>query len=239
MNLTSDAAESLLKDIVAKATGVSCQFIICPPFPYLSIAKDLIDGHPNIALGAQNCSNKTSGAFTGEVSCEMLKSSGVEYVIIGHSERRAYYNETHELIGEKLMRALENELIPIFCCGENLSERKAGSHFDVVSSQVKESIFDFLSKDQISKIIFAYEPVWAIGTGETASPDQAEEVHQHLRQCLIENIGDDGNQIPILYGGSCKPGNAKDLFQQKNIDGGLIGGASLKADDFVQIGRSF
>ncbi len=191
-----------------------------------------------MGLSAQNCANHESGAYTGEVSAKMVASAGAEYVILGHSERREYYNETGEILREKISLALENGLSPIFCVGENLEQRENGNHFKVVEQEIKEVLYT-LTPTQLEKVIVAYEPIWAIGTGKTATSAQAEEIHAHIREVLAEKFGQLADEISILYGGSCKPSNAKELFAQPNIDGGLIGGASLKADDFIEIAKSF
>ncbi len=191
-----------------------------------------------IGVGAQNCAAEAKGAYTGEVSAEMIASLGVEYVILGHSERRQYYGETSETLNKKMAQAYANNLTPIYCVGENLEEREAGKHFDVVRQQVEEVVFN-LTPEQFSKLIIAYEPVWAIGTGKTATADQAQEIHAYIRKVLAEKFGDAANETVILYGGSCKPANAAEIFAKEDVDGGLIGGAALKADDFIAIGKGF
>ncbi|MCG9972900.1 triose-phosphate isomerase [Christiangramia crocea] len=193
----------------------------------------------SIIVAAQNMHESEKGAFTGEVSASMLKSVGVETVILGHSERRAFFNETNEILEKKVKTAIDNEMTVIFCFGEELEDRKSDKHFEVVETQLKESLFQ-LDKSAWSNIILAYEPVWAIGTGETASPEQAQEMHKHIRQLLEKNIGaETAENTSILYGGSVKPGNAKEIFAKEDVDGGLIGGASLNAIDFVEIVNSF
>ena len=210
--------------------------IIAPPYTHLSKVNELISG---VKLAAQNCASEESGAYTGEVSPGMLISAGVEYVIIGHSERRSYYNEDDALLNKKVKLALNSGLKPIFCCGEVLAERESGKHFDVVKEQVAAGLKD-LSGEEFSKVIIAYEPVWAIGTGVTASPAQAQEMHAYIRGLIGEIFGADAAEdTTILYGGSCKPSNAGELFSNADVDGGLIGGASLKAEDFYGIVNAY
>ena len=210
--------------------------IIAPPFTHLYEAKKVLT---EVRLAAQNCSSEESGAYTGEVSVDMIKSTGAEYVIIGHSERREYFNEDDELLAKKAKLVLSRGLNPIFCIGEVLEERESEKHFDVVAGQLKNGLFH-LNKDQFLKVVVAYEPVWAIGTGKTATPEQAQEMHAFIRKQIHENYDKEtANETTILYGGSCKPGNAKELFSNPDVDGGLIGGAALKADDFIQIVNAF
>ena len=210
--------------------------IIAPPYTHLSKVKEMIS---NVKLSSQNCASENSGAFTGEVSPAMLVSVGVEYVILGHSERRSLYHEDNELINKKVKLALAEGLKPIFCCGEVLEERESGRHFEVVKGQIEIGL-QGLSADQMSQVVIAYEPVWAIGTGVVASPDQAQEMHKEIRGFLLsmfdEKIAD---EMSILYGGSCKPSNAKELFSNPDVDGGLIGGAALKAEDFMGIVNAY
>jgi triosephosphate isomerase len=194
---------------------------------------------PDIKIAAQNCFYKNSGAYTGEISPEMLADLGIDYVILGHSERREYFHETNEELAQKTDAALENGLSVIFCCGEPLSIRKEGTQNAYVSKQLEEGLFH-LDKEQLKNIVIAYEPIWAIGTGETASPEQAQEMHAHIRSLLQDKYGKQASEnISILYGGSVKPDNAKEIFGQKDVDGGLVGGASLKADMFGEIICSF
>jgi triosephosphate isomerase len=210
--------------------------IIAPPFTHLYEIKKVLSC---VSLSAQNCASETSGAYTGEVSVGMLKSAGVEYVIIGHSERREYYHETNAILAKKTNHALAAGLKPIFCIGEVLKEREANIHFEVVKTQLTEGLFH-LGKDDFSKVVIAYEPVWAIGTGVTASPAQAQEMHKFIRDTLAAKYGKDvAGATSVLYGGSCKPSNAAELFSNPDVDGGLIGGASLKAEDFIQIVNAF
>jgi triosephosphate isomerase len=239
MNTTVAAGKELAKDIVAALDKVQkdVQLIIAPPFTHLATVADVIKGSA-VALSAQNCADKAKGAYTGEVSAEMIAGVGCTYTILGHSERRQYYGETSETLVAKMALALENGLSPIYCVGEMLSEREAGNHFNVIKAQLEEVLFG-LSAEQMAKVVIAYEPVWAIGTGVTATSEQAQEVHAFIRKTLAAKFGELANDITILYGGSCKPSNAKELFACPDIDGGLIGGASLKADDFIAIAQSY
>ncbi|HCQ28970.1 MAG TPA: triose-phosphate isomerase [Flavobacteriales bacterium] len=238
MNKTLNEAIELTQKINQLHQSPEIELIIIPPFPFLTeVHKEITQN--NIKVGAQNCSEHTSGAYTGEVSAKMLASCHAKYVIIGHSERRDYFKETNQQLAEKVNRTIENHLIPIFCVGEKLSERETNKHFEVIEKQLNEGLFH-LDNHQINNCIIAYEPVWAIGTGKTASPQQAQEIHAFIRSLLTKKYDEQtANDISILYGGSCKPANAKELFAQNDIDGGLIGGASLVAEDFVQIAESF
>ncbi|HEX2968555.1 MAG TPA: triose-phosphate isomerase [Bacteroidales bacterium] len=210
------------------------QVILCTPFIHLAGVAEILKGG-NLALGAQNCASEASGAYTGEVSPYMVKSTGAQYVIIGHSERRSYYNEDDRLLNKKTLLALNSGLKVIFCVGEVKSEREEGKHFIVVKRQLEEGLFN-LTEEQINNIVVAYEPVWAIGTGLTATPDQAQEMHKHIRDLVKEKYGNAcAQKLPILYGGSCKPSNAGEIFSKADVDGGLIGGASLKKEDFAGI----
>jgi len=201
----------------------------------LEKAQSLLEGKDGFAIAAQNCHHHKNGAFTGEVSCPMLKSININFSIIGHSERRTYNGETNSIIKNKIDQAIENQIKPIFCCGENLEERKGSKHFDVIEAQLNNGIFH-LEKNDFLNIIIAYEPVWAIGTGETASPELAQEIHYFIRNLVEKRYGlQVASSISILYGGSCKPSNAFEIFSQKDVDGGLIGGASLNAEDFHYI----
>ena len=211
--------------------------VICAPYIHLNSLTKL-GGH-TVKIGAQNCHQNESGAFTGEISAKMIKSVGCEYVIVGHSERRQYFAETDELLAQKTAIALSNNLVPIFCIGETLDERNNGSYFEVIKSQLENGLFN-LNEEDFAKVILAYEPVWAIGTGLTASSDQAQEVHAFIRKEITAKYGQEtANSTSILYGGSCNPKNAAELFAQPDIDGGLIGGASLKSRDFVGIIKAF
>lgn len=210
------------------------EVIMCTPFIHLAgVAEILKNG--NVFPGAQNCASEPSGAFTGEVSANMIRSTGADYVIIGHSERRNYYHEDDKILNRKAALALAEGLKVIFCCGEIKEEREKGTHFEVVKQQMEEGLFTFPASD-MKRIIIAYEPVWAIGTGLTASPEQAQEMHQYIRGLVNEKYGDEtAGELTILYGGSCKPSNAREIFSKPDVDGGLIGGASLKKEDFVAI----
>ena len=208
--------------------------ILCTPFIHLSGVSEIVR-HGKVALGAQNCASEPSGAYTGEVSAFMVKSTGAEYVIIGHSERRTYFHEDDKLLYKKTVLALNSGLKVIFCCGEVKEEREAEKHFIIVRRQLEEGLFK-LSENEINKIVIAYEPVWAIGTGLTATPEQAQEMHQYIRGLVSDKYGNDcAKQMPVLYGGSCKPSNAAEIFSKPDVDGGLIGGASLKKEDFIAI----
>jgi triosephosphate isomerase len=241
MNNTFEEADDLIFEVVKfiqENPQDNVEVVICPPSVFLELATDhAMDS--GVLIGGQNISNFESGAYTGEISAKMLNSMGVEYTIIGHSERRKYFNETNQLLAEKVVMALKHEVIPIFCCGEVLPEREAGKHFDVVKSQLEESLFS-LSKENFEKIVIAYEPVWAIGTGVTATPQQAQEMHKYIRGLIAEKYGKNtAEDTTILYGGSCNAKNAAELFANPDVDGGLIGGASLKAADFIKIIQSF
>lgn len=242
MNLNFEEGQKLTSEIVnmlKDENDKDVTVVLNPPFVHLYPVKKLIGSTPNLFLGAQNCSDKTSGAFTGEVSATMLASFGASYVILGHSERREYFKESNELLTAKTKQALENGLTPIFCCGEPLEIREAGTQEEYVKNQLTESLFGF-SAEEISKIVIAYEPIWAIGTGKTASSDQAQEMHAALRAHFASKYGAEiADGLSILYGGSCNPGNAKEIFSKADVDGGLIGGASLKSRDFVDIIKSF
>jgi triosephosphate isomerase (TIM) len=210
------------------------QVILCTPFIHLAAAAEILK-HGKVALGAQNCASEASGAYTGEVSAWMIKSTGADYVIIGHSERRSYYHEDDKLLNKKTLLAINSGLKVIFCCGESLDERESEKHFIIVKRQLDEGLFS-LTEDQMDMIVVAYEPVWAIGTGLTATPEQAQEMHKYIRDLVKEKYGNDcSKKLPILYGGSCKPSNAEEIFSKPDVDGGLIGGASLKKEDFTAI----
>jgi len=239
MNKTFSEGIDLINQIKEKDNSPkNVSLIIAPPFILTNEAAKLVN-NSSIEVAGQNCANQEQGAFTGEISVAMLKSTGAKFVILGHSERRAYYHETDEIINTKIKLCLENDLTPIVCCGEVLKEREANKHFEVVAKQIK-GMFDNISADQFKNIIIAYEPVWAIGTGKTASPEQAQEIHQFIRETIKNSYGSEiANNLSILYGGSCKPSNAKELFANPDVDGGLIGGAALNADDFIAIANSF
>lgn len=237
MNMTFDEAETLLTEIADALddfTLDNTEVILCPPALYLEMASDVAE-EASFSVGAQNCYPADNGAFTGEISPVMLRSLQVDYCIIGHSERRKYFNESHEFLMQKADALLRHDIHPIFCCGEVLSEREANSHFDVVRKQLEESLFH-LPVEEFKKVVIAYEPVWAIGTGVNATPGQAQEMHAYIRQQIVEKYDyETANNTTILYGGSCNAKNAAELFSQNDVDGGLIGGASLKSEEFLQI----
>jgi triosephosphate isomerase (TIM) len=243
MNTTESKAISLIYEIIRKISHSSTitdqtnlKIILAPPYLYLKQCSLMTDNLWNIYVAAQNCHTHEKGAFTGEISAPMLSSIGVEYVIIGHSERRRYFHEDNLLLAEKIKVAMMNGLKPIFCIGEVLEERKAGMHFEVVKKQLEESLFGISASALGNKVVLAYEPVWAIGTGLTATPDQAQEMHSFIRKTFAEKYGKRLSKcISIIYGGSCNAGNAKELFSMADVDGGLIGGASLNAEEFVAI----
>ncbi|HEY4064245.1 MAG TPA: triose-phosphate isomerase [Puia sp.] len=240
MNLTYKQGEELLDTILKEKIHLSDhqEAIFAVPFPYLIMAGQKLKGQKNYYASAQNCSDKKSGAYTGEVSAEMLKSIDIKYCVLGHSERREYFSEFNQSLAHKVALCLDNDITPIFCCGETLSIREVGAQEGFVETQLKESLFHF-SEDQIRRIIIAYEPIWAIGTGKTATTDQAQEMHAHIRAVLTAKYSKEtAATIPILYGGSVKANNAKELFSCPDVDGGLVGGASLIAADFITIIRS-
>jgi triosephosphate isomerase len=210
------------------------EVILCTPFIHLPGISEILK-NSKVTSGAQNCASEPSGAYTGEVSAMMIKSTGAEYVIIGHSERRTYYLEDDRLLNKKTILALNSGLKVIFCCGEVKGEREEGKHFIVVKRQLEEGLFT-VPAEEMKKVVIAYEPVWAIGTGLTATPDQAQEMHKYIRSLVREKYGQEcSEELSILYGGSCKPSNAKEIFSKPDVDGGLIGGASLKKEDFIAI----
>ncbi|MCE2617225.1 MAG: triose-phosphate isomerase [Phocaeicola sp.] len=236
MNMNLQDGVALAKELneTLKAEKPHCGVIICTPFIHLASIAQFLDQEV-IGLGAENCADKEHGAYTGEVSAEMVKSTGAQYVILGHSERRGYYHETQEILKEKVLLALKNDLKVIFCIGESLEEREANKQNEIVKAELEGSVFN-LSAEDFGKIIIAYEPIWAIGTGKTATSEQAEEIHSFIRSIIADKYGKQvADDTTILYGGSCKPGNASELFAKPNIDGGLIGGASLKVADFKGI----
>lgn len=239
MNTLPAEGVELAKGVVAGRGEVcSCvNFIVCPPFTHLSEVAAALKGS-DIELGAQNCAAEAKGAYTGEVAASMIAALGCKYVILGHSERRQYYGETSETLNKKMAQAYENSLTPIYCVGENLAEREAEKHFDVVKAQIEEVVYN-LTAEQFKNLVIAYEPVWAIGTGKTATADQAQEIHAYIRKVLAAKFGAAAEECPILYGGSCKPSNAAEIFAKQDVDGGLIGGAALKAEDFLAIGKGF
>jgi triosephosphate isomerase (TIM) len=240
MNLTYQQGSTLLKTLISEDLSLKENHIavFAVPFPYLEMAIDTVAHKKNYFIAAQNCSDKKSGAYTGEVSAEMLKSVEVPYCLVGHSERREYFAETNQILADKVNICIANGITPIFCCGEALQIREDGKQNAFVEQQLKDSLFH-LSKDDMLKVVIAYEPIWAIGTGKTASTAQAQEMHAHIRTVLKDKFGaDTADQISILYGGSVKPGNAKEIFASPDVDGGLVGGASLVAADFVEIIRA-
>lgn len=240
MNKTFQEADDLLGKLIDKLDNKiqeGIEVVVCPPYPYLELATDLYH-KKEIKVGAQNVADKGFGAYTGEVSAPMLRSMGVEYCIVGHSERRKYFNETDESLIEKVRLLLKYNIIPIFCCGELLKDREENKFFEVVDKQIKETLFK-LEKSDFSKIVIAYEPVWAIGTGKTATPEQAQEMHSYIRKLISNNYDKEtADKSTILYGGSCNSKNAEELFRNEDVDGGLIGGASLKDDEFYKIVNS-
>ncbi|MCK9423755.1 MAG: triose-phosphate isomerase [Bacteroidales bacterium] len=237
MNKTFDDAEVLITDIADALDDVAlenAEVVLCPPALYLEMAADVAE-ESNFSLGAQNCYPADSGAYTGEISPLMLHSLKVNYCIIGHSERRKYFNESHEFLAKKVDALLNHEIRPIFCCGEVLPEREGNRHFAVVKKQLEESLFH-LAVEAFTQVVIAYEPVWAIGTGVNATPAQAQEMHAYIRQLIATKYDHEtAGNTTILYGGSCNGKNAAELFSQPDVDGGLIGGASLKAEEFLQI----
>ncbi|GAB2570479.1 triose-phosphate isomerase [Spirosoma areae] len=238
MNKTADEAKALLSEVVNmikdEVVG-EVEVVLCPPALYLTTARQYVTPGGRIFLGAQNCHEKASGAYTGEISAAMLQSIGVEYVILGHSERRQYYEETNAQLAEKVNSALESGLVPIFCCGESRDLRENGDFIGFVKKQLTESLFH-LSAESFGKVVIAYEPIWAIGTGLTASSAQAQDMHFELRRHIAGHYGDEVAQATrILYGGSANAQNAAELFAQPDVDGGLIGGASLKSRDFTTV----
>jgi triosephosphate isomerase (TIM) len=240
MNLTLAKGEELLNGILAENIRLedNQEAVFAVPFPYLINMKGKTDTVPNFFTAAQNCAAEKSGAYTGEVSCEMIDSIGIKYVVIGHSERREYYNETNEVLTKKVNLAIENNLKPIFCCGEPLQIREAETQNAHIEMQLTESLFH-LSAEQMQGFVIAYEPIWAIGTGRTASSEQAQEMHAHIRAVFTNKYGaETADSISILYGGSVKAANAAEIFSQPDVDGGLVGGASLVAAEFATIIRS-
>ena len=239
MNKTLQEGITLVTSIISGSDNTNVLKIIFPPSLFITELSALLQGYTDFFTGAQNCYHNESGAFTGEISAKAIASCGASHVIIGHSERRQYFNETAEQLKQKVILALKNKLTPIYCVGEKLNERQTNHYFTAIKNQLQEVLFH-LNENEIIKTIIAYEPVWAIGTGLTASPEQAQEMHSFIRLALAEKYGNDtANQISILYGGSCNSQNAKQLFSCEDVDGGLIGGASLEAEDFLQITNSF
>jgi len=240
MNLTYQQGEELLDKILGEKIDLSGhrEAVFAVPFPYLVMANKKLAGRTNYFAAAQNCSDKKSGAYTGEVSAEMLQSIDVKYCVLGHSERREYFSEHNHALAHKTALCLDNGITPIFCCGETLSIREVGAQDGFVETQLKESLFHF-SEEQMRKIVIAYEPIWAIGTGKTATSQQAQDMHAYIRSLLAAKYSKEtADSIPILYGGSVKGGNANELFSSPDVDGGLVGGASLVAADFITIIRA-
>ena len=240
MNLTYQQAEKLLDEILdAEIEMKQDQLsIFAVPHPYLIMAKSDVEEQKNYAVAAQNCYNKKSGAYTGEISVEMLRSININYCVIGHSERREYFSETNAMLAEKVNLCLEYNIVPIFCCGEPLGIREAGTQNEYVAVQLKESLFH-LPAEKMKGFVIAYEPIWAIGTGKTATTEQAQEMHAHLRAIIAGQYNSEvAESVSILYGGSVKAGNAREIFSCKDVDGGLVGGASLVAADFIEIMKS-
>ena len=238
MNLDINQGKTLLSKILDTDISKDTLTIIAPPSIHLNSFNQMLS-HTNIALAAQNCHQQDAGAYTGEISASMLKSVGVEYVILGHSERREYFMEDSLSLSFKVINAIKHGIRPIYCCGETLTQRQEGEHFRTISNQIEHGLFQ-LNEMELLNCIIAYEPVWAIGTGETASPQQAQEVHNFIRKTIAKQYGDMvADNISILYGGSVKPANAEELFTCPDIDGGLIGGAALNAESFAAIGNSF
>jgi triosephosphate isomerase len=228
------ALAQAVNNLVAEKGASDVVVVLGTPFTHITSVVGAVD-IKRVGVAAQNCAAEAKGAFTGEVSAAMVKSTGAEYVILGHSERREYYGETSETLNKKMALALENGLTPIYCCGEALDIRNAGTQNEYVINQLKETVFQ-LSADDFKKVIIAYEPIWAIGTGVTATTEQAQEMHKALREAIAAQFGSEiANETSILYGGSCNAKNANELFANPDVDGGLIGGASLKAEDFIQI----
>lgn len=235
MHKNAEETEDLLNDLIDKLPNdVEAQIIVAPTFVNLASAVDHLE-FTNIAVAAQNMHQAEAGAFTGEISADMLKSIGVNTVIIGHSERRAYFNETDAILANKVSTALKHDMVVIFCFGEELKDRQDNQHFNVVENQLRDGLFHIENKDW-EQIVLAYEPVWAIGTGETASPEQAQDMHEFIRETVRKRYGNAiADDVSILYGGSVKPENAGEIFSKPDVDGGLIGGAALKAEDFSKI----
>ncbi len=238
MNKTFSEAIELTTSILNSEYDENTLLILFPPALYISEIIKKIE-NTAIKVGVQNSSSQESGAYTGEVSAAMIQSIGIEYALVGHSERREYFNEENKILAEKVNQLLKNQITPIYCCGEMLPEREINNHFNLVKTQIEEGLFH-LNEDEILKCIIAYEPVWAIGTGVTATSEQAQEMHQYIRELLTQKYSIKiSESISILYGGSCNPANAKELFSNKDVDGGLIGGASLVAENFIAIANSF
>lgn len=240
MNLTYQQGEQLLDGILKENIQLADHqaAVFAVPFPYLMMAAQKLSGRNNYSASAQNCSDQKSGAYTGEVAAEQLKSVNIRYCVLGHSERREYFSERNQSLAQKVALCLQNGITPIFCCGETLSIREVGAQEGFVETQLMESLFHF-SEAEIRQIVIAYEPIWAIGTGKTATVEQAQEMHAHIRSLFAKKYNKSvANHVPILYGGSVKAANAKELFHSPDVDGGLVGGASLNATEFISIIRS-
>ncbi len=237
MFLTLDQAQSLTQALSSK--NLPIPMILAVPFPYLSLVKSIADSNPNLKIAAQNVHQNTEGAFTGEVSANMIASLNIPYSLVGHSERRQYFNETNAILYTKVRNLLDLNIIPIYCIGETNEEYESGKRLEIIENQLSQCVFH-LNENDFSKIIIAYEPVWAIGTGKSATPEQAQEVHKFIRSLIAKKYNSNvADSTTILYGGSVKPDNAKEIFGKTDVDGGLIGGAALKADDFVGIVNGF
>lgn len=235
MNATLEEGRALTEALLSSHVPEHGAVVLCPPFLHLTMVGALVHGKKGFSVGAQNCHQEAKGAYTGEIAAGMLKSAGIEYVILGHSERREYFGESDGLLAKKVDMALSAGLKPIFCCGEALPVREAETHLEFVAAQIRASLFH-LTAAQFASIVIAYEPIWAIGTGRTASPEQAQEMHASIRALLASHYGQEvAESTSILYGGSVNAGNAASLFSQPDVDGGLVGGASLKAEEFIQI----
>ena len=238
MNTTPTEGKALVRGVMDQVPSPPCRVVFGVPALQLLQVQEQVSGHANYFVAAQNMHQEESGAYTGEISAAMLVDAGIEYVILGHSERRDYYGEDDDLINAKITRALENGLKPVYCCGEKLDIREAGNQQVVVGRQIEQALYS-LDPEQIKEVVIAYEPVWAIGTGVTASKEQAQEMHAYIRQMIGNQFGaDTANNMTILYGGSVKPANAEELFAQPDVDGGLVGGASLDAEGFADIIRA-
>lgn len=235
MNKTLEQGKSLATEIATDLPANEVQVVVAPPYYLLDSIRSVIGKSDRLFLAAQNCHHEIEGAYTGEISVDMLKSVGVDYIIIGHSERRGYFDETHKMLTQKVNLAIQAGLKVIFCCGEPLTVREDNAHIQYVKRQLRESLFH-LYESEMQNITIAYEPIWAIGTGKVASPEQAQEMHANIRKMIANNYNERvAEEVTILYGGSCKPANAEELFSKPDVDGGLIGGASLKSNDFLTL----
>ena len=240
MNTSLAEGVDLAKNVIEKSIAVpkTVELVLIAPFTHITEVVKLAK-NSGVKVGAQNCAEWAKGAYTGEISASMISSIGATHVVIGHSERREFFGEDNKMLYRKVMQALENKLVPIYCCGEKLKERESCTFFDVVEKQISESLFE-LTKEQMLQVVVAYEPVWAIGTGKNATAEQAQDMHAFIRATIAKKFGKEvADSISILYGGSCKPSNAEEIFARADVDGGLIGGASLVSDDFIAIAKSF